>query len=270
MAWSGSVPPWPVALTPRFVNNDYVTAEITYSTAHEHHKVFAWSWATLCRKDIWAPPREWQHHCCVAAVFVGLAAGGETIACPLPQLLRQPGERLCCVRLCYVCCYSCCTIQERIDMSAVPTAPHIFFKPLSSHLAYHEFSEQCTQCEQQDRWHDEQDQRYTRYASRRFSFPLQDCLGVFWIFYLKVSHCEESKVSLLPEQWDKWRKKGWIKSLLWRPTGREHGTSDWGVEGEGWPGVKGSRIKFVEGSGGEPLLVKGDLMLYPMAEECGR
>ena len=32
MVWSGSLDPRPLALAPRFVNNDYVTAEITYST----------------------------------------------------------------------------------------------------------------------------------------------------------------------------------------------------------------------------------------------
>ena len=30
------------SLTPRFVNKDYVTAEITYSTAQAHHEVLAW------------------------------------------------------------------------------------------------------------------------------------------------------------------------------------------------------------------------------------
>ena len=39
MGWSGSLAPQPLALTPRFVNNEYVTAEITYSTAHVHHEV---------------------------------------------------------------------------------------------------------------------------------------------------------------------------------------------------------------------------------------
>ena len=34
MAWSGSLAPQPLTLAPCFVNNDYVTAEITYSTAH--------------------------------------------------------------------------------------------------------------------------------------------------------------------------------------------------------------------------------------------
>ena len=47
---------------------------------------------------------------------------------------------LCCVR-----CYGCCTSQERINASAVPTAPHIFFQLLSLHLARHGFSEQYAQ-----------------------------------------------------------------------------------------------------------------------------
>ena len=48
MACSGS-------LTPCFVNN-YITAEIIYSTVHVHHEVLAWSWVTLCGRDVWAPP----------------------------------------------------------------------------------------------------------------------------------------------------------------------------------------------------------------------
>ena len=51
-------------------------------------------------------------------------------------LLGQPGERLC---------YGCLANQERINMSAVPTAPWISFYLLSSHLAYPGFSEQCGQ-----------------------------------------------------------------------------------------------------------------------------
>ena len=39
MAWSDSLAPWPLALVPLFVNIDYVTAEVTYSTAHACHKV---------------------------------------------------------------------------------------------------------------------------------------------------------------------------------------------------------------------------------------
>ena len=45
-------------------------------------------------------------------------------------------------------------------MSAVPTAsPRIFFQLFSSHLAYHEFSKQCGECEQQDNWCHRQEQR---------------------------------------------------------------------------------------------------------------
>ena len=43
MGWSGSLIPQPLALAPHFVDNDYVTAEITYSTVHACHKVLAWS-----------------------------------------------------------------------------------------------------------------------------------------------------------------------------------------------------------------------------------
>ena len=46
------------SLTPCFVNNGYVTAEIIYSTAHVHHKVLAWSRTTLCCMPVWASPEE--------------------------------------------------------------------------------------------------------------------------------------------------------------------------------------------------------------------
>ena len=52
-------------------------------------------------------------------------------------------ERVCAVIVCYVCCYGSCASQKRINMSAVPIAPHMFFQPLSSHLAYPGFSKQC-------------------------------------------------------------------------------------------------------------------------------
>ena len=40
------------SLTPRFVNNNHVTVEIIYSTAHAHHKVLTWSGVTLCCRDM--------------------------------------------------------------------------------------------------------------------------------------------------------------------------------------------------------------------------
>ena len=65
------------------------------------------------------------------------------------------------VVLCCICCYGCCTSQERINVFAVPTVCQVFFQPLSLRLAYHGFSEQCGQCEQQDNGHHEQDHQYT-------------------------------------------------------------------------------------------------------------
>ena len=60
----------------------------------------------------------------------------------------QPGERLC---------YNCHVSQERINVSAVPTAPPVSFQPLRSFLAYPGFNKQC---EQQDNWPHKQDQQY--------------------------------------------------------------------------------------------------------------
>ena len=48
MAGSGSLAPWLLTLAPCFVNNDCVAAEITYKTAHVHHKILTWTWVTLC------------------------------------------------------------------------------------------------------------------------------------------------------------------------------------------------------------------------------
>ena len=69
------------SLAPHFVNNDYVRAEIIYSTAHAHHETLSWPWTALCSTSVEASP--------------GKAWKG------------------CCVRLCYGCCIS----QERINMS---------------------------------------------------------------------------------------------------------------------------------------------------------
>ena len=42
-------------MPPHFVNNDYVTADIIYSTVHTHHKVVAWSWVIVCSAPESAP-----------------------------------------------------------------------------------------------------------------------------------------------------------------------------------------------------------------------
>ena len=113
MVCLGSLSQRPLPFPPCFVNNDYIISKITYSTEHAHHKVLTWSGVTLCCRDMWAPPRNWQHYCCVTDVSVGSATRGGNTG---------------------VCCYSCCTSQERINMSAVPMAPWVFFQPLGSRL----------------------------------------------------------------------------------------------------------------------------------------
>ena len=102
--------------------------------------------------------------------------------------------------LCCGCCYGCCISQERgcvmatitwfilwreETVSSVPTAPHVFFQPLSLSLAYSGFSKQWAQCEQQDNWHYIQDQQYNEVSDlsaclqlgRRCSFWGQDWSG---------------------------------------------------------------------------------------------
>ena len=65
----------------------------------------------------------------------------------LLRLPQQPGAMLCHAS------------QERITcLQFVPTAPQVFFQSLSSRLAYPGFSKQC---EEQDSWCCEWDQRYT-------------------------------------------------------------------------------------------------------------
>ena len=114
------------SLAPRFIDNDYVTAEPICSPAQAQHKVLAGSQATLCHVHIWAPWRKPQHYCCVLAVCVGSDTREENIACLLLWPLCQPGETFYCVRLCYG---SCRVSQERIHVSAVLKSP-------SSLLAY--------------------------------------------------------------------------------------------------------------------------------------
>ena len=64
------------SLAPHFVNNDYVTAEIPYSTLH--HELFVCSHATWCGMHICElHPKKRRHFCCVMAVSVGLARRGE-------------------------------------------------------------------------------------------------------------------------------------------------------------------------------------------------
>ena len=84
--------------------HDCVTAALAYSTAHACHEV--------------------PHGC------------GLLRALRLQKLhLEKPGKAVCGYAvLCYVCCYGYCAHQERINVSAVPMAPRVFFQPLTLHL----------------------------------------------------------------------------------------------------------------------------------------
>ena len=134
MVQSGSLTPRAVTLAPCFINYDYVTAEITYSTVHAHHAVFAGSQALCSTQSMsfvmkaLAPATLGLHWSNIMVmlyeVLLCLCHGYIMV---MSWLLCQPGERLC---------YGYPSSQERINMSAVPMAPHIFFQPLNSHLAY--------------------------------------------------------------------------------------------------------------------------------------
>ena len=138
MVQSGSLTPRAVTLAPCFINYDYVTAEITYSTVHAHHAVFAGSQALCSTQSMsfvmkaLAPATLGLHWSNIMVmlceVMLWLRYGCILVMLwLLLWLLCQPGERLC---------YGYHSSQERINMSAVPMAPHIFFQPLNSHLAY--------------------------------------------------------------------------------------------------------------------------------------
>ena len=62
------------------------------------------------------------------------------------------------VVLCYICFCGCCASQKRINVSAVPMTPPVFFQPLSSLLAYSGFTKYCGKCEKQDNWRHKQDE----------------------------------------------------------------------------------------------------------------
>ena len=104
---------------PRFVNNDYVTAEITFSPAHARHEVL------VCLK--------------VVCGYVMLCyAMLRCYATPRYVTLRY-------VTSSCVCCCGCCVSKERINVSEVPTVSRIFFQLLWLCLAYLSFNKQCWQ-----------------------------------------------------------------------------------------------------------------------------
>ena len=147
----GSLTPHSHALLPHVLwtmtLHGYVTGEITCSTVHAHPKVLAWSRATvwyICMSftvqalAVAAPGLHWSSIMVMSyKVMLWLCHGYFMVMLqPLLWLLHLPEEMLY---------YGCHASQERINVSAVHVAPHISLQPLSSHLAYHGFSEQCAQ-----------------------------------------------------------------------------------------------------------------------------
>ena len=153
---------------PMFVNSDYVTADFIYNTVHTCHKILTWSQGTHLVMSCFVQYTSKSFTTkALAATALGLHWNGIMVMLyevmswlcycyimvtlwVLLWLLCQPGERLC---------YGCLANQERINMSAGPTAPWISFYLLSSRLAYPGFSEQCGQYKQPDNWHYEQDEK---------------------------------------------------------------------------------------------------------------
>ena len=91
-------------LSPCFVNNDYVTAEIICIVMHLSQEILTPSGATLCCPDISAPLRKQQqlllHHGCVHWVSHERREYSMYTAMAAASARRE-------------CCYGCCVSQER-------------------------------------------------------------------------------------------------------------------------------------------------------------
>ena len=124
------------------------------------HEVLVWSQATLgcniCTLIYELYLKSSGHYCCLTAVSAESATRRENIVCLLLQLLLQPGvnavmasvpaKREVCVVLGYaVAAALSCVSQERINVSAVPTSPQVFFQPFTLCFVCRGFSQQYRQ-----------------------------------------------------------------------------------------------------------------------------
>ena len=166
MAWSGSLTLQPRALAPHFADNDYVTALITWSTAHSHHQVLL-ACGLLCVIQIYE---------------LHLESSGITAAsrlCPLGKPRQERRQR--------VCCYHGHISQERIQLWPLASQDRgcavVFFQLPHLHLVYHGFKEQSTQYEQRDNWHHEQDKKQD---TAQFQFDLRHCVPNISVYSEKL------------------------------------------------------------------------------------
>ena len=101
-----------------FVNNDRVTAEFICSTAHVRQEVLTRSWVGIVRgMHLRAPPRKWwnftAHHCC-CVYWVNYKRREYRMSATIVDASAKREYF-----------YGCCASQERINLSAVPTAPGV-------------------------------------------------------------------------------------------------------------------------------------------------
>ena len=77
----------PLIISSHFVNNDYITAEITYSTAHVCHKAFSWSWV-VCGCDVLC--YICCYGCCASQKRINASAVPRIFFQPLSSCLTYP------------------------------------------------------------------------------------------------------------------------------------------------------------------------------------
>ena len=113
--------PQPLTLAPRLINNVYVTAEITYYTAHVRHELLTLSRGTrlltrysLGHELFCAECLQEHHHKNPGCCYTGLHCSNSMI------MVYKVMLWLAILCLCCGCCYGCCVSQERINLSAFP------------------------------------------------------------------------------------------------------------------------------------------------------
>ena len=93
-----------------------MTADTTYSTVHPYHDVPTWP----CATSALIPEKPWRLEAALCLCYGhGMATLGMCCGCVFWVHHK---------RIQRVCCYSCYSSQDRINVSAVSTIPYIFFQ----------------------------------------------------------------------------------------------------------------------------------------------
>ena len=158
------------------------------------------------------------------SVSFGSATKWENIAQILLWLLCQPGENTVMAAVSdrrevvwsYVMlCLLLWLLWEPEEKSEVPMGPCVFFHPLSLHFAYPGFREQCRECDQQDKWHCEQDEeQYPPHPHIPASLHRsQPCHGKGTHLNEVISHAWQGK-----PRWMDHSEELWQNVVTWRRT----------------------------------------------------